>query len=677
MKYRAEIDGLRAVAVLPVILFHTGLRAFRGGFVGVDVFFVISGYLITSIILHDVSAGKFSLARFYERRARRILPALAVVLLASLPFAWCWLSPFHLRQFARSLGAVTLFGSNVLFWSEGGYFATAGELKPLLHTWSLAVEEQFYLLYPMLLVALLRRGRRVAWLAVVLMAASSLALAEWGALVDPDATFYLLPTRAWELLLGAAAALAPRGAGASWPFWSPLSRHAHAIREGAGLLGLLVIVAAIVRFDSHTAVPGVPALAPALGALLVILFAAPDTRAGRLLGVRPLVAIGLVSYSAYLWHQPLFAFARHRSLGEPATGAMLALAALTMLLAACTWRWIEVPARQGPWPSTRTLTRAGAAVAVALLTLAVVGERAHGFPGRRPADFRTLLTTRERHMPLAGDGRCMMTRHEASLGDCVLGDVRGTRRIVLVGDSHAATLAPALARDALPRRIAVVQHTKSSCPLAINLVSVTSRSCATYVDSLLHRLTLEAPDAIVVAARWSYYLSDGDYVNGIGGREVRPRENHFSVADVPTSAPLPARRARMLQAFELGVRRVLALGRPVVLVYPVPEHGWDVPETMAKATLWSDFAGNELAVPLATVAQRHADVEALFDRLGALPHLIRFRPIRVLCDSVPPGRCAAQRGGVPLYFDDNHLSEAGAALIVRPLLDSLSRHLTP
>jgi peptidoglycan/LPS O-acetylase OafA/YrhL len=669
MRYRAEVDGLRAIAVLPVILFHTGLRPFQGGFVGVDVFFVISGYLITAIIRQDVEAGQFSFARFYERRARRILPALAVVILASLPFAWFWLSPFHLRQFARSVGAVTLFGSNVLFWGESGYFATAGELKPLLHTWSLAVEEQFYLLYPLFLVWLLGRGRRPTMIAVLLVATTSLALAELGALVDRDATFYLLPARAWELLLGAGAALLQEEG--RRVHWAP--RHLAAAREGGSALGLALILGAIVAFDPRTPVPGVHALLPTLGATLVLLCAGPDTLAGRLLHWRPLVAIGLVSYSAYLWHQPLFAFARHRSLTEPGAPTMLALSAVALLLAAGTWRWIEMPARHGAWLTTRALTRAGVAVGAGFLLLAVVGDRALGFPERRPASYRALLTTRDRHMPLAGDGRCMMTRHDAALGDCVRGDARGARRLFLVGDSHAAALAPALARHATQRRLAVVQHTKSSCPLALNVVSVTSPSCAAYVEALLGRLTRDAPDAIVIASRWSYYLSDDDYVNGRGGREVRPRENHFSVLGVSGSAPLPTRRALIMRAFEEGVSRVLALGMPVVLVYPVPEHGWDVPERMAKIAMWSDFDAGALAVPNATVARRHAEVEALFDALGERPNLIRLRPTQILCGNIARGGCAGQVDGVPLYFDDNHLSDTGADLIVRPMLDSLDR----
>lgn len=202
MNYRREIDGLRAVAVVPVILFHAGFQAFSGGFVGVDVFFVISGYLITSIILTEKQAGTFTLLGFYERRVRRILLALFVVMLACLPFAWFWMLPGDLRDFSRSLRYVSLFSSNILFLKQSGYFDTAVELKPLLHTWSLAVEEQYYVVFPVLLLLIWRLGKR--WIVGIfaVMAVMSLAAAQWGSFYQPAATFYLLPTRGWEILLG-------------------------------------------------------------------------------------------------------------------------------------------------------------------------------------------------------------------------------------------------------------------------------------------------------------------------------------------------------------------------------------------------------------------------------------------------------------------------------------------
>src|SRR6185312_1937544 len=202
MDYRQEIDGLRALAVLPVILFHAGFQSFSGGFVGVDVFFVISGYLITTIILAELEQGRFSIINFYERRARRILPALFLVMFVCLPFAWLWLLPEDMKSFSQSLVAVSVFASNVLFWKKSGYFDTAAELKPLLHTWSLAVEEQYYVFFPIFLVLSWRLGKSKICGLLVMVFVMSLAVAQWASLAEPAAGFYLLPTRGWELLVG-------------------------------------------------------------------------------------------------------------------------------------------------------------------------------------------------------------------------------------------------------------------------------------------------------------------------------------------------------------------------------------------------------------------------------------------------------------------------------------------
>lgn len=337
MKYRREIDGLRAIAVLPVIFFHAGFQTFHGGFIGVDIFFVISGYLITSIIMGELEKDRFSIIDFYERRARRILPALFLVMLVTVPFAWLWLLPHEMRDFSQSLIAVSAFSSNVLFWKEANYFDTAAELKPLLHTWSLAVEEQYYLFFPILLMVLWKVGKQAVMPFVLVTLIASLVLAEIGVRTAPTATFYLLPTRAWELLIGAVAALLLRGqqdAGTHAPMGGWLS-----------LAGLGLILASLFTFDKETPFPGLHALIPTLGATLIILFARESNLVGKWLGSRLLVGIGLLSYSAYLWHQPLFAFARSGNTAHPGSFTFAALTLATMALAYLSWRFVEAPFR--------------------------------------------------------------------------------------------------------------------------------------------------------------------------------------------------------------------------------------------------------------------------------------------------------------------------------------------
>lgn len=336
MKYRAEVDGLRALAVLPVIFFHAGFEWFRGGFVGVDIFFVISGYLITSIIISEMTEDKFSIASFYERRARRILPALFFMILICIPFAWLWLTPDGLKDFGESIMAVLVFSSNILFWSESGYFDTVSELKPLLHTWSLAVEEQYYILFPVFMMLTWRFGLKWVLFMLAMGFIASLSVAHWGAFNKPTATFYLLPTRAWELLVGVFVAFYLR---------SNSFLLSHIVNQMLSLIGLAMIIYSMVAFDDGTPFPSLYALVPTIGTGLVILSATPNTIVHRLLSFSPIVAIGLISYSTYLWHQPLLAFARHRLAGEVSDISLIMLCVSSLVMGYISWRWIEKPFR--------------------------------------------------------------------------------------------------------------------------------------------------------------------------------------------------------------------------------------------------------------------------------------------------------------------------------------------
>ena len=304
LKYRAYIDGLRAIAVLAVLFFHADIGC-GGGYVGVDVFFVISGYLITGLILKDLDGGQFQLVKFWERRVRRILPAVAVVLLACLATGWFLLFSLDFKELGESVLAQALLVSNIYFWRESGYFAQAAEMKPLLHTWSLAVEEQFYLLFPFLLIAFKRFSRKSLVPGILLLCCISFSLSVYCSYRHASVNFYFLPTRAWELLLGSfLAAIPAQRTSTRW------------LTESLSSGGLLAILCAVFFYGPDTRFPGISALLPCVGAALIIW--ANDhtlTCVGKLLAIRPVVFIGLISYSLYLWHWPMLVFASYWNWG--------------------------------------------------------------------------------------------------------------------------------------------------------------------------------------------------------------------------------------------------------------------------------------------------------------------------------------------------------------------------
>lgn len=441
LKYRSEIDGLRAVAVVPVVLFHAGVYGFSGGFVGVDVFFVISGYLITTLLIGEFENGIFSIVRFYERRARRILPALFTVILFCLPFAWFHMVPVQLREFSRALVAVGLFASNILFWLKTDYFAPSVEENPLIHTWSLAVEEQFYIIFPVLLIVLWKFGKKPVFLTIVTISIFSLALSEWGSRYAPSANFYLLPTRAWELGVGVICAFV-------------LNKKAAYSSAILSLIGLLLITSSIYWFDSETPFPSSYAILPVGGTALVIIFARKSNLTGKLLSFPIFVGIGLLSYSTYLWHQPLFAFARiSHETGSPSVFWLLCLGLLSIVLAYLTWRFVEQPFRNKskPWfQSQRSmLSLSGASIAV-LIGMGLFGHFTNGFynswASRNPLGKEVvdlLDEARQWNGVLQDDTKCRFNSSEVDveflvrLEEC--SDKFGPGLLVL-GDSHSGNL---------------------------------------------------------------------------------------------------------------------------------------------------------------------------------------------------------------------------------------------
>jgi peptidoglycan/LPS O-acetylase OafA/YrhL len=338
MYFRSEIEGLRAIALLSVMLFHFGFATFSGGFFGVDVFFVISGYLNTKIIITELEQNKFSIINFYERRIKRILPMLYLVMLACIPFAWFIMSPDNIHYFAKSLIATSTFASNVLFYNNSGYFDVQEKFNPLLATWSLAVEIQLYLLLPLFLMKMRNFSRYYKFALLGIIIVISFLLMQWVAISNQSAAFYLLPMRLWEFVLGVYAAL--------YMSQARPKKINNGLIEAFGWFGIALVLFAIFTYSNKTSSASVYQLVVTLGTMLTILFTTEKTYAGKAIGNKIFVGIGLISYSAYLWHQPAFAFFTSFYFHEPELNELLLLISFVFVLSYISWRFVEMPLRR-------------------------------------------------------------------------------------------------------------------------------------------------------------------------------------------------------------------------------------------------------------------------------------------------------------------------------------------
>lgn len=496
MRYRAEIDGLRAIAVVPVILFHAGFDTFSGGFIGVDVFFVISGYLITSILIYDIESNQFSILAFYERRARRILPALSLVIFCCIPFAWRWMYPLALNDFFQSVVATTLFASNFLFWSESGYFQAATELKPLLHTWSLAIEEQFYLFFPFVLYLVWGKHARKSVFALSMLLIASLIFSIFGAAYWPEFNFYLLPSRIWELMAGAICAIIK--------YKNPPKPN-----YLGGYAGILLLLFGFVFLDGTVPWPSIPTIIPVLGTTIIILWCTSVNGAGRLLSFKPVVFIGLLSYSAYLWHQPLFAFARLRLTGDLEDWTKVALITATFILAFLTWQYVEKPFRKktnGNFAIKRSNIFASSVVSACIfLSIGISGHITDGFPNRiapSGVGFQEIAETlsRPKHLPCDFDltfksipkmppRNCVFTTNESP-----------NARALLIGDSHATMIAKHVRDELLARNIETTVITFGGC-IPFPGLRFAGRNCDDANRAIYKYIKNETFDFVIISFR--------------------------------------------------------------------------------------------------------------------------------------------------------------------------------
>ncbi len=608
MQFRSDIAGLRAFAVLPILLFHAGLSWLPGGFVGVDVFFVISGYLITSIVSRDMELGRFSILEFYRRRVARILPALIVVIFAVLAAGVALLLPFELTELGHSAAAAAGFVSNFYFVKAADYFGGAAEGKPLLHTWSLAVEEQFYIFYPLVLMIVRRWAPRHVATVILAMSAGSLIVAFVLGQYKADAAFYLIPARAWELGIGGLVAL---------DFYPKVrSRELSTLLAGAGLAAIAFAVL-FVRPDMPFPAPW--AIFPVLGTALVIAYA-PKTAADAVLSAPFLQFFGNISYSLYLWHWPVITFYRLMTGIELHIGESVSLIAISIIISWVSYRWIEMPAqaRLRSGAAKGVCIAGGAALVLTLgaaLAVSLSADNLVRFPPevKRIASFANYRETPESKYQYKEADECISHERERNPSGCM--NIDPSRYNVLIfGDSHASQYWRAFV-ERFPEKN-VMRASTSGCRPTVETYGL--EKCTEMVRYVLEALREKGGvQSVVLVGRW------------------RPKD---------------------IALAQRTVRDLVALGIKVTVVGPMVEYDGDYPLILARAEL----AGTKDDLARMRLAQRR-EVDLAMKPAIAATGAVYVSAYDIEC---PSGQCILMADGDPMHFDYGHLTMKGARYMV-------------
>jgi peptidoglycan/LPS O-acetylase OafA/YrhL len=648
MNYRPEIDGLRAIAVLPVVLFHAGFSVFSGGYVGVDIFFVISGYLITTILLTEMEQDKFSLVNFYERRARRILPALFFVMFTSTVAAFFFLSPSHMQDFSQSLVAISLFSSNILFWQETGYWGVENELKPLLHTWSLAVEEQYYILFPLFLMLMWKFRKRWIFSSFVFIALISFLFSQYLSNVAPTANFFLLPTRGWELAIGSVIAFyflyRPKEI-------STLLSNKY-VEELMGFLGIALILYSIFVYDEITPFPSMYALLPTVGTALVIVFANRETLVGQVLSSKLLVGIGLLSYSAYLWHQPLFAFSRHISLIHPSKLTFIILSVFSFILAAITLKYIEAPFRNKAAVSRGQVFKFSVAGSLLFIIIGLFVSYKGGLPHRFSDELDRINKINNETLTANLKESFSKEMFETSLGKLaisVIGDGSpNSASFIVWGDSHAAMMLPAVHESAKNNQVKGIAIGRGGCLPLVEAAQILPRyydSCLQHNEKVVEYIA-NHPNLkrVILISRWSIYA--------VGERFEREFGHTVFIKDyLTTNISIDENK----KVFNRSVARTLVklreMGLEITIVRQVPETEFNIPDAYSKTLMFNyEF---DLEPDFSAYLKRNKFVNDTFDGMREEYSLSFVNPHEVICNSE---KCSVLNSdGIPIYRDTNHL----------------------
>ena len=657
IKYRPEIDGLRAIAVGAVILYHaqiniSGYNIFKGGFIGVDVFFVISGYLISSIILKElISNGSFSFKHFYERRVRRILPALLFLMLVSLPFAWLFLLPNSLIDFSKSILYSLIFSSNFYFHYSGQiYGAEDGLLKPYLHTWSLSVEEQFYVLFPIILLLLFKWLRKHFIYILIFGFIISLGLAEWTSKNYPSRSFYFIHTRMWELLAGSILA-----------YFEIIKGHRsknQLLNLVLPTIGLVLISHSIIFFDSKIFHPSFYTLSPIVGVCLIIWFSDKNEFITKILSTKLFVGIGLISYSLYLWHYPIFSFIRITGLGDGSILLKLLIALSIIIISFFSYYFIEKPFRNKKFEFKFLLT-----IIVSLLFILISFNfyviYHKGIDKRLPEIFQKELKKENVNFYQKDD----------------------VQKVVLLGDSHAKALAFNLNEGIKKNNLSLFRFNTEMYLTGFNQINKkTKKANSEFVNinnNIADFLDKNSNLIVVFHQRWAPHLLERFFDNHEGYKEQSDLEfdKYLEPINFETSS-IKERQQYIKEGLISQINSIINKGHKLVLIYPVPELGVNLKRYLFREYIFnrSEFK-NSIPIFSGSYEVYKNRNKLVFEILDSIesPNIYRIYPHKFFCDKQIKNRCIGNNQDNLFYYDDDHLSIQGSKIVTNEIINVINK----
>jgi peptidoglycan/LPS O-acetylase OafA/YrhL len=656
LTYRPEIDGLRTIAVCAVILYHAkitilGHQPFKGGFVGVDIFFVISGYLITSIILKELlTTGSFSFKNFYERRIRRILPALLFVMMISLPFAWMYLLPSSFIDFSKSILYSLGFNSNFYFYYSGQqYGAESGLLKPFLHTWSLSVEEQYYILFPIVLLITFKYFRKYLIHILILGFVISIGLAEWGSRNYPSFNFYVLPTRAWELLAGSILAFFEINQ-------NQRSRH-QKLNLMLPTIGLLLIGHSILFFNDEMFHPSFYTLSTIIGVCLIIWFSNKDEMITKMLSTKLFVRIGLISYSLYLWHYPIFSFARITDFFYGDTINKISIVLIIFIFSIISYYFIEKPFRnkKNKFKILFSIILVGISILV-IINLKIIFK--DGYKNRVPKIFANNFSEPSWKLLKSKDGNICLN----NIDGCKF-NINFNKKVFLIGDSHMASIMFDLKDKIVKNNYQFITSTYNSCvyfpefALIDRKTQQTDKFCNDdYFQKLKKTLLKEKNSIIILGGNFPVYLS---------GYLFNNQEMDFESVMWPQKYIPLGKYDNIHNSFKKEILE-LSEHNKIILIYPIPEVGFDPNLRILNQWVRQGFPKYLDIKNITTSYENYKKrVKSSFELLDSVQgdNIYRIYPHTSFCDTTINNRCITHDNENIFYIDNNHVSFKGSEMI--------------